>query len=64
MTRLTKVPEMRRHKEAEVREQKQATLFVLNIRDEIFKGEVIMVLWGVTSRRFKGPGHFSIKEQP
>ena len=40
----------------EIREHNQTIWFVLNIRDQIFKGEIIMVLSVVTSRRFKFPG--------
>lgn len=64
MNRFTNILEMLRHKELEVREHNQTTSLVLNIRDEIFKGEAITVLLVVTSRRFKFPGGFSIKDGP
>lgn len=64
MNRFTNILEMLRHKESEVREHNQTTSLVLNIRDEIFKGEAITVLLVVTSRRFKFPGGFSIKDGP
>ena len=59
---LTKNPRNGEPKKPQIREHKQTNSFVLNIRDEIAKGEVIVVL-SVVMSRFKSPGQVSIQDQ-
>ena len=61
---LQKSQERGTQRKQELRECDQITSFVSNTRDDIFKGEVIMLLSAVTSRRLKVPGQFSTKDQP